>query len=66
MTATEARMQMHWNNLPKGIREKIESTVNMGWSQVVIDTLEPDEVENLRALGYCVQFKTNFLDTVSW
>ena len=66
MTAIEARNQMLWNNIPKGIREKIESAVNMGWSQVVIDTLEPNEVENLRELGYCVQFETNFLDTVSW
>ena len=66
MTATEARMQMHWNNIPKGIREKIESAVNMGWSQTVIDTLEPNEVENLKALGYGVQKETNFIDIVSW
>lgn len=66
MTATEARMQMLWNNIPKGIREKIESAVIMGWSQVEIDTLEPNEVENLKALGYVVQKETNFVDIVKW
>lgn len=66
MTATEARMQMLWNNIPNGIREKIESAVIMGWSQVAIDTLEPDEAENLKALGYAVQKETNFIDIVKW
>ena len=66
MTATEARMQMLWNNTPRGIREKIESAVIMGWSQVEIDTLEPNEVENLKALGYSVQKETNFVDIVKW
>jgi hypothetical protein len=66
MTATEARMQMLWNNIPRGIREKIESAVIMGWSQVEIDTLEPNEVENLKALGYDVQKETNFVDIVKW
>jgi hypothetical protein len=66
MTATEARTQMLWNNIPRGIREKIESAVIMGWSQVEIDTLEPNEVENLKALGYDVQKETNFVDIVKW
>lgn len=66
MTATEARMQMHWNNIPNGITEKIESAVIMGWSQVAIDTLEPNEAENLKALGYVVQKETNFVDIVKW
>lgn len=66
MTATEARMQMLWNNIPKGIREKIESAVIMGWSQVEVDSLEPNEVENLKALGYVVQKETNFVDIVKW
>jgi hypothetical protein len=66
MTAEEARMQMLWNNIPRGIREKIESAVIMGWSQVEIDTLEPNEVENLKALGYDVQKETNFVDIVKW
>lgn len=66
MTATEARMQMLWNNIPKGIKEKIESAVIMGWSQVEIDTLEPNEAENLKALGYVVQKETNFVDIVKW
>jgi CHASE1-domain containing sensor protein len=38
----------------------------MGWSQVEIDTLEPNEVENLKALGYDVQKETNFVDIVKW
>lgn len=66
MTATEARMQMLWNNIPKGIREKIESAVIMGWSQVEVDSLEANELENLKALGYCVQVETNFVDVISW
>ena len=66
MTAIEARNQMLWNNISKGAREKIESAVNMGWSQITIDTLEPEEVENLKALGYGVQKETNFIDIVKW
>lgn len=66
MTAIEARNQMLWNNISKGVREKIESAVNMGWSQITIDTLEPEEVENLKALGYGVQKETNFIDIVKW
>jgi succinate dehydrogenase flavin-adding protein (antitoxin of CptAB toxin-antitoxin module) len=66
MTAEEARMQMLWNNIPRGIREKIESAVIMGWSQVEVDSLEANELENLKALGYCVQVETHFIDIISW
>jgi hypothetical protein len=38
----------------------------MGWSQVEVDSLEANELENLKALGYCVQIETNFIDVIKW